>query len=63
MKTRSPVFLELLESYFCHHLPVSMGVSENTIKSYKYAFRLLFEYLYTKRSITADNIHFPTVGL
>lgn len=58
MKNRAPVFLELLGSYFCHHLPVSVGVSENTVKSYKYAFRLLFEYLYTRQSITADNITF-----
>lgn len=58
MKTRPSIFLELLESYFYHHLPVSVGASENTVRSYKYAFRLLLEYLYTRHSVTADRITF-----
>ena len=43
--------MELLETFFDRHLPVSVGVSPNTIKSYKYAFRLLLEYMYNKHGI------------
>lgn len=39
------VFLPLLNDYMNTYLPVGIGVQPNAIKSYKYAFRLLIEYM------------------
>lgn len=47
-----------MENYINQYLPVAVGASKNTIKSYKYAFRLLLEYLYSKKGIPADGICF-----
>ena len=44
MKNKSAEFMVLLESFFSEHLPVAVGASPNTIKSYKFAFRLLLQY-------------------
>lgn len=52
------VFLPLLNDYVNTYLPVGIGVQPNTIKSYKYAFRLLIEFMYEKNSIAADAISF-----
>ena len=38
------VFLSISEDFVDTFLPVGKGASPNTIKSYKYAFRLLIEY-------------------
>lgn len=54
--------MELLETFFDRHLPVSVGVSPNTIKSYKYAFRLLLEYMYNKHGIPAGDIGFEDLN-
>ena len=54
--------MELLETFFDRHLPVSVGVSPNTIKSYKYAFRLLLEYMYNKHGIPAGDISFEDLN-
>lgn len=51
-------FLELLDAYINNYLPNSVGASPNTIKSYKYAFRLMIEFVYSKRGIAADKISF-----
>jgi site-specific recombinase XerD len=39
-------------------MPHSAGLSANTIKNYKYAFRLLMEYLYSEKNIDSGNITF-----
>ncbi|MBQ8073166.1 MAG: tyrosine-type recombinase/integrase [Clostridia bacterium] len=58
MNSKSQSFLPLLESFFSYHLPIAVGLSSNTIKSYKEAFRLLLTYLSESRSIAADRISF-----
>ncbi|MCL2816137.1 MAG: site-specific integrase [Oscillospiraceae bacterium] len=58
MKNRTPDFMELLETFFSEYMPYSAGLSKNTILSYKYAFRLLIEYLYSEKNIPADRITF-----
>ena len=58
MNSKSQSFLPLLESFFSYHLPIAVGLSSNTIKSYKEAFRLLLIYLSESRSIAADRISF-----
>lgn len=62
MKNKPSKFMELLETFFDRHLPVSVGVSPNTIKSYKYAFRLLLEYMYNKHGIPAGDISFEDLN-
>lgn len=56
------VFLPLLNDYVNTYLPVGIGVQPNTIKSYKYAFRLLIEYMYEKIGIAADSISFEDLN-
>ena len=56
------VFLSLLNDYVNIYLPVGIGVQPNTIKSYKYAFRLLIEYMYEKNGIAADCISFEDLN-
>lgn len=51
-------FLELLDSFITNYMPCSVGASANTVTSYKYAFRLLLEFMYSKKGIPADKITF-----
>lgn len=51
-------FLTLLESYFGTYLPTAKGLSPATIKSYKTAFRVLLEFMYTKKGKNAGEIIF-----
>ena len=62
MKNDRSAFLALLEQFFCIYLPTGLGASANTIRSYKYAFRLLLEYLYMEKQIHADNITFSMLN-
>jgi len=58
MKSKQSDFLSLLESYLSIYLPCSVGVRPNTIKSYKDSFRLLLNFMYEKRQISADKLQF-----
>lgn len=58
MKKKSIEFLELLESFLNTYLPCSVGVSVNTIDSYKQAFRLLLRYMFDRKKVPADKIAF-----
>lgn len=62
MKKKLPDFLDLLETYFTEYLLYSAGLSENTMKSYKYAFRLLMQFLLEKKDISASKIAFSILG-
>lgn len=62
MKNKSFSFLELLNSFIMEYLPNAVGVSQNTIKSYKAAFRLLLKYMYHEKGISADQISFETLN-
>jgi len=63
MKRKNPGFLDLLESFFADYIPYSAGLSANTIKSYKYAFRLLMEYLFKVKNIDSGSVMFNTLDL
>ena len=52
----------LLEHYFTVYLPSSVGVSPNTITSYKYAFKLLLRFLGEKYSLAPDRITFADLN-
>lgn len=51
-------FLELLDGFINSYMPCSVGASPNTVKSYKYAFRLLIEFMYSRKGIPADKVTF-----
>jgi len=54
----SSIFLKLLDSFVTSYLPSAVGVSPNTVTSYKYAYRLLIEFMYSVKGIPADKITF-----
>lgn len=58
MKNKASDFLNLLDAFITTYLPCSVGDSPNTVKSYKYAFRLLIEFMYKENGIDADKITF-----
>lgn len=58
MKKKSHGLLQVLAEYFETYLPTSRGVSPNTIKSYQYAFRLLFEFMQDEMGIQPDKVTF-----
>jgi len=51
-------FLAILEKFLSIYLPKTKGLSANTIRSYRQAFRLLLIYLNTEKGIRPDNIAF-----
>lgn len=51
-------FMSLLGRFFTEYLPNSMNASSNTAKSYKCAFRLLFQFLYEVRKVKQEQITF-----
>ena len=55
---KSSRFLELLNGFVTNYMPCSIGASPNTVTSYKYAFRLLLEFMYSKKEIPADEVSF-----
>ena len=61
MKIKEPTFLELLESFFTEHMPLTAGLSDNTVRLYKATFRLLMRFLYEKKGIEAEKITFQTL--
>ncbi len=61
MKDKTSVFLKHLDAFIATYLPYTVGVSPNTIKSYKYAFRLLIEFMYKEKGIDADKITFDNL--
>lgn len=56
MAHKKETFLDLLEHYFGTYLPTVRGLSESTVVSYKATFRILFEFLYTQKSIPSDKV-------
>ena len=56
--TKPPDFMELLEKFLMEYMPFSKGLSRNTIKTYKFTFRLLLIYLYDIHQINAGDILF-----
>ena len=63
MKHTKDKFYELLEDYFNNYLPVAKGLSVATITSYKATFRLLIEYIFKVKNITAEKISFSVLTI
>ena len=57
-KNKLPEFTLLLEQFFTEYMPLSSGLSPNTIRSYKHSFRLLFRYVYQMKKKEAGAILF-----
>jgi site-specific recombinase XerD len=55
-------FVALLGKFFTDYLPVSINASTNSIKSYKCAFRLLFQYLNDVAEIDTARITFEMLN-
>jgi site-specific recombinase XerD len=53
--------LPLLSGYLTDYLPRVKGLSPNTIRSYRDAFRLLFEFLYSVNGIRPEKVRFDTL--
>ena len=56
--TEATIFLSLAKDFVGNYLPIGKGSSPNTIKSYKYAFRLLIDFMFSEKNIPADQIQF-----
>lgn len=57
-KNKTPEFIPLLEQFLMEYMPLSSGLSPNTIRSYKHSFRLLFQYIYQTKKKEAGSIRF-----
>jgi site-specific recombinase XerD len=56
------MFLKLLDDFVTSYLPSSVGASPHTVTSYKYAFRLLIEFMNSIKGIPADKVTFDILG-
>ena len=61
MARKKKTFIDMLEDYFETYLPKVKGLSKATIVSYKTSFRLLMEYMYSYRKLSADRITFEAI--
>jgi site-specific recombinase XerD len=61
MSRKKNQFYDLLEDYFNYFLPVAKGLSAATVVSYKTTFRLLMEYMYTVKDMSAEEISFESL--
>lgn len=57
MKCKS-YFIPVVSEFFSEYLPKTKGLSINTIRSYKFAFRLFLEYVYAKYNLAPEKIEF-----
>lgn len=57
-KNKLPEFTLLLEQFFTEYMPLSSGLSPNTVRAYKHSFRLLFQYVYQEKKREAGEILF-----
>lgn len=62
MRKKSNEIILLLEDFFDDYLPNIKGLSKNSIKSYQYAFQLLFNYLEEEKGLTPDKITFEILS-
>lgn len=58
---KNSAFLDVLSSYFTEYLPVTKGLSSNSIRSYKYSFQLLFSFLKEEKGILPEKVTFHTL--
>lgn len=54
------IFLEVLSDYLSKYIPVTKGLSQNTILSYVYTFQLLFVFLKETKALIPEKVNFNT---
>ena len=57
-KKNDGAFLKHLEHFVNVYMPDARGLSQNTVTSYKAAFRLLIQFMYEKKGVSASDITF-----
>lgn len=62
MTSKTSDFLTFLEYFINDYLKIIAGYSDNTIKSYKYSFKLFFDFMLTEKNKTPDQITFKVVN-
>ena len=62
MKAKSSELTQLLAGFFTEYLPVTKGLSTNTITAYQYAFQLLFRYLDDVKKVPPAKVTFETLS-
>ena len=62
MTSKPSEFLTFLEYFINDYLNIIAGYSKNTIKSYKYSFKLFFDFMLTEKNKTPDQITFKSVN-
>ena len=58
MRRNNHSFLDHLEYYLGTYLPMVKGLSSATIVSYKATFRILMEFMYSIKGVSADKVNF-----
>lgn len=58
MKTKQPGFLELLNTFIGEYMPLTAGLSDNTVRLYKVTFRLLLTFLFETNGVSAEKVTF-----
>lgn len=61
MRIKQPEFLELLNTFIGEYMPLTAGLSDNTVRLYKATFRLLLTFLFEKKKISAAKVTFQTL--
>lgn len=62
-KKSEGAFLKHLEHFITVYMPDSKGLSQNTVISYKAAFRVLIQFFYDKKGIAASDITFDMLNV
>lgn len=62
MKRDNCDLLSMLETFFVNFLPNTKGLSSNSIRAYKFAFRLLFQFLSEQKGIPPEKVTFETLS-
>lgn len=62
MTSKKSDFLTFLEYFVNDYMPIIAGFSKNTVKSYKYSFKLFFTFMSTVEKISPDQITFKTIS-
>lgn len=61
MRIKQPEFLELLNTFIGEYMPLTAGLSDNTVRLYKATFRLLLTFLFEANGISAEKVTFQTL--
>ncbi len=58
MRSKQPEFLELLNTFIGEYMPLTAGLSDNTVRLYKATFRLLLTFLFEANGASAGKVTF-----